>query len=60
MRYHSNFSTETLSLEDYVRKMKPGQTKIYFVSGPNREAALSNPFMEVFKGSDVPVLILLN
>ena len=60
MRYNANFNNETVSLEDYVRKMKPGQNKIYFVSGPTKEAALSSPFMEIFKGTDVPILVLTN
>lgn len=47
-----------VSIDDYLKKMKEGQKKIYFVTGPNREAALKNPFMEVFKGTDVPVMVL--
>ncbi len=47
-----------ISIDDYIKKMKEGQKKIYFVSGASRETALSNPFMEIFKGTDVPVLVL--
>ena len=50
-------------MEDYVKKMKPGQQKIYFVFGPTKAQALNSPFMEPFKsaGSEAPpVLILTN
>lgn len=33
MRYNSTFQKETCSLEDYIKQMKPGQSKIYYVSG---------------------------
>lgn len=33
MRYNATFTNETISLEDYIKKMKPGQEKIYFVAG---------------------------
>lgn len=61
-RYQANFTGEgqTISLDDYVKKMKEGQKKIYFVVGGTREAALNNPFLSVFKDSDVPVLVINN
>ena len=40
--------------------MKPTQEKIYFIVNQQAEAALSSPFMEPFKGTDIPVLILTN
>jgi len=62
MRYHASFQEGGVSLDDYVKKMKPGQNKIYFVTGPNKEQAISNPFMEPFKNNAEapPVLILVN
>ena len=35
MRYNSTFAAdnETVSLDDYIKSMKEGQKKIYFVSG---------------------------
>lgn len=60
MRYKTTFSNESISLEDYIKKMKAGQEKIYYVTAQNKEHALSNPFMEPFKGTEVPVLILTN
>ena len=62
MRYNSTFAsdTETVSLDDYVKSMKEGQKKIYFVSGMKPSEVHTNPFMEPFKDSDVPVLIVQN
>lgn len=40
--------------------MKEGQDKIYFVTGQTKDSALANPFMEILKDSDIPVLILTN
>ena len=60
MRYLSSFSEEMVSIDDYIKKMKPGQDKIYFTIGNTKAAAMNNPFMEPFKGTDVPILILNN
>ena len=64
MRYHSTFheGNGMVCLDDYIKKMKPGQSKIYFVTGASKEAALGNPFMEPFKNNQdaPPVLILTN
>ena len=58
MRYHTNLDEHSLSLDDYVKKLKPHQKTIYFVTGNSREQALNSPFMEPFKGTDFPVLVL--
>jgi HSP90 family molecular chaperone len=51
-----------VSLDDYIKKMRPGQSKIYFVTAANKEAALGNPFMDPFRNNPEapPVLILTN
>jgi TNF receptor-associated protein 1 len=52
-----------VGLDDYVKKMKASQQKIYYVCAATRDMAMSNPFMEPFKsaGADAPpVLILTN
>jgi HSP90 family molecular chaperone len=49
-----------VSLDDYIKSMKEGQKNIYFVTGQTKDAAMNNPFMEVFKESDVPILIVTN
>ena len=40
--------------------MMPNQKKIYFVVGTTRDSALRNPFLSVFKDSDVPILVVAN
>jgi TNF receptor-associated protein 1 len=46
------------SLESYMRKIKPGQEKIYYLNiiGTDREIE-DNVFLENFKESDLPILI---
>lgn len=51
-------SKTSVSLEDYVKQMNKDQKKIYYLSGVTAETAMLNPFMEPFKDSDVPVLII--
>jgi HSP90 family molecular chaperone len=63
MRYSATFKEKGLiSLDDYVKKMKAGQQKIYYVTAQTRDGALNNPFMEPFKNAEdaPPVLILTN
>ena len=52
-------STEqTVSLTDYVSRMKEGQEKIYFVSAENFDTAKNSPHLEVFRKKGIEVLIL--
>lgn len=62
MRYNSSFDglNQTISLEDYIKSMKEGQKKIYFVAGNDPKDSIKSPFMAPFKDSDVPVLIVGN
>lgn len=65
MRYHSTFQDgkEMVGLDDYVKKMKAGQQKIYYVTAATKEMAMQNPFMEPFRSAGAeapPVLILVN
>ena len=49
---------ETVSLADYVGRMKEGQDKIYYVTGESFTAAKNSPHLEVFRKKGVEVLIL--
>jgi TNF receptor-associated protein 1 len=51
MRYNSNFSDKQISIDDYVKQMKPNQKKIYFILGPNKEGCERSAYMESFKGT---------
>jgi molecular chaperone HtpG len=55
---HSNASTQDVSLEDYVGRMKPGQEAIYYVVAESFAAAKSSPHLEVLRSKGVEVLLL--
>jgi molecular chaperone HtpG len=48
----------TVSLADYVARMKTGQKAIYYVTADTLEAARSSPHLEVFRKKGVEVLLL--
>jgi molecular chaperone HtpG len=48
----------TVSLADYVSRMKDGQEKIYYLLAPTPAAAASSPHLEVFRKKGVEVLLL--
>jgi len=48
------------SLKDYVSRMKPEQTEIYYISGETRERIERNPNLEYFRKKDYEVLYLLD
>jgi|DEB0MinimDraft_12_1074336.scaffolds.fasta_scaffold70921_3 HSP90 family molecular chaperone len=60
MRYHSTMASKGVSLDEYVKSMKEGQKKIYYIAGVQPKDVAGNPFMSPFKDSDVPVLIVAN
>jgi molecular chaperone HtpG len=49
---------QTVSLAQYVGRMKEGQDKIYYVTAENESAARSSPHLEVFRRKEVEVLVL--
>lgn len=49
---------QTVSLEQYVARMKEGQEKIYYVTADTYSAAKYSPHLEVFKKKGVEVLLL--
>lgn len=44
------------SLADYKARTKDGQTAIYYISGPSREAVRLNPHLEIFTQRGIEVL----
>ncbi|MGN7613458.1 molecular chaperone HtpG [Magnetococcales bacterium HHB-1] len=62
LRFHSTHDEkteeQTISLEDYVSRMKEGQEAIYYVSGATRSAAASSPHLEIFRKKGIEVLLL--
>ena len=61
LRYASTANAgdeETVSLADYLARMKPGQERIYYVLGENHAAARGSPHIEQLRGKGVEVLLL--
>lgn len=55
---HNEDSAQTVSLADYIGRMKEGQDKIYYVTAENWTAAKSSPHLEIFRKKGVEVLLL--
>jgi len=49
---------QTVSLADYVARMKEGQDKIYYVTAETFAAASSSPHLEIFRKKGIEVLLL--
>ena len=49
---------KTTSFTDYVSRMPEEQKEIYYLTAPNREAALASPYYEVFREKKYEVLFL--
>jgi molecular chaperone HtpG len=61
LRFASTYSDQTLqnvTLEDYVKRMKPEQKKIYFITAETFNAAKSSPQLEIFRKNKIEVLLL--
>jgi len=55
---HANTAEETVSLADYVSRMKEGQEKIYYVTAETFTAAKNSPHLEIFRKKGIEVLLL--
>ena len=55
---HSGEVAQTVSLADYVGRMKPEQEKIYYVTAESFAAAKGSPHLEVFAKKGIEVLLL--
>ncbi|HAF44957.1 MAG: molecular chaperone HtpG [Sideroxydans sp. GWF2_59_14] len=49
---------QTVSLKEYIARMKDGQEKIYFVTADSFNAAKNSPHLEVFRKKGIEVLLL--
>jgi molecular chaperone HtpG len=48
----------TVSLKDYVARMKEGQDKVYYVTADTLDGARSSPHLEIFRKKGIEVLLL--
>lgn len=51
---------QTVSLADYVARMKPDQDKIYYITAETFTAAKNSPHLEIFRKKGVEVLLLFD
>lgn len=51
-------SAQTVSLDDYLGRMKEGQDKIYYITADNYQAAKSSPHLEIFRKKGIEVLLM--
>jgi molecular chaperone HtpG len=56
--FNSTTSTELCTLSEYVSRMKPGQTEIYYATGKSLEILKASPLLERLKQKDYEVLLL--
>ncbi|WP_045822866.1 molecular chaperone HtpG [Williamsia herbipolensis] len=54
----TNDPEKLTGLEDYVSRMKPGQSEIYYITGETRQAMENSPHMEAFRAKGIEVLLL--
>jgi len=49
---------QTVSLDEYVKRMKPEQKKIYYITADTFNAAKASPQLEIFRKNNIEVLLL--
>ncbi|MFO7604595.1 MAG: molecular chaperone HtpG [Gammaproteobacteria bacterium] len=49
---------ESVSLDDYISRMKPEQEKIYYITGDSYAAVKHSPHLELFRKKDIEVLLM--
>ena len=49
---------QTVSLADYIARMREGQKKIYYITGENHDAVAASPHLEYFRKKGIEVLLL--
>ena len=54
----SDSAAQTVSLAEYVSRMKAGQDKIYTLAADSWDAARSSPHLEIFRKKGIEVLLL--
>ncbi len=53
-------ANQTVSLRDYISRMKEGQEKIYYLTAENYATALGSPHLEIFKKKGIEVLLMID
>jgi len=55
---HADSPVQSVSLADYISRMKDGQDKIYYLTADSYAAAAHSPHLEVFRRKGLEVLLL--
>jgi molecular chaperone HtpG len=55
---HDAAEAQTVSLADYLSRMKEGQTRIYYITADSLAAAKNSPHLEIFHKKGIEVLLL--
>jgi len=55
---HDSSDEESVSLQDYVNRMKAEQEVVYFITADSFMAAKNSPHLEIFKKKNIEVLLL--
>jgi molecular chaperone HtpG len=55
---HADSEEQSVSLADYVARMKPGQDRIYYATAETFLAAKNSPHLEIFRKRGIEVLLL--
>jgi molecular chaperone HtpG len=59
LRFKTNLNPDTWSsLEEYVSRMKEGQTEIYYIVGEDPKSVLRSPHLDYFHSQETEVLLL--
>ncbi len=56
----SGTDAQTVTLDEYISRMKEGQDEIYYLTADNYAAASNSPLLEIFRKKDVEVLLLVD
>lgn len=57
---HNDSSAQTVSLADYVSRMKEGQDKIYYITAETYAQAKNSPYLEKLREKNIEVLLLFD
>ncbi|MBR9856342.1 MAG: molecular chaperone HtpG [Gammaproteobacteria bacterium] len=55
---HNGSDAQTVSLDDYIARMKEGQDKIYYITADSYAAASHSPHLEIFRKKGIEVLLM--
>ncbi|PWF64890.1 molecular chaperone HtpG [Shewanella sp. BC20] len=55
---HTGSAAPTVSLDDYLSRMKEGQNKIYYIVADSHEAAANSPHLELLRKKGIEVLLM--